>query len=164
MDTSYLAQQVNSSIGQLHSLFDEIGVPTHERQARESEVRREPLMLRLPPCYCKADPSRQLFSALSEALNNQVRLVTSEKKEMIEEAKNIITVIRQMETSLDDCKSRRDYDTDDVTITYPLNHCLQSLKEKQAQISRLHRERFEQVKSKRHLANLLRRYADCFPT
>lgn len=38
MDTSYLAQQVNSSIGQLHSLFDEIGVPTHERQARESEV------------------------------------------------------------------------------------------------------------------------------
>ena len=38
MDTSYLAQQVNSSIGQLHGLFDEIGVPNHEREARESEV------------------------------------------------------------------------------------------------------------------------------
>lgn len=38
MDTSFLAQQVNSSIGQLHGLFDEIGVPTHERETRESEV------------------------------------------------------------------------------------------------------------------------------
>lgn len=38
MDTSYLAQQVNNSIGQLHGLFDEIGVPNHEREARESEV------------------------------------------------------------------------------------------------------------------------------
>ena len=39
VDTSYLAQQVNSSIGQLHGLFDEIGVPDHEREARETEVR-----------------------------------------------------------------------------------------------------------------------------
>jgi Ase1/PRC1/MAP65 family protein len=38
MDTSYLAQQVNSSIGQLHGLFDEIGVPNHEREQREAEV------------------------------------------------------------------------------------------------------------------------------
>lgn len=38
VDTSYLAQQVNASIGQLHGLFDEIGVPDHEREARESEV------------------------------------------------------------------------------------------------------------------------------
>ncbi|KAJ3492550.1 hypothetical protein NLG97_g5314 [Lecanicillium saksenae] len=89
---------------------------------------------------------RQLFSALSEALNNQVRLVNTEKKEMIDEAKIIITRIREMETSLDDSKSRRDYDTDDISITYPLNHCLQNLKEKHTQISRLHRERFEQVK------------------
>lgn len=38
MDTSYLAKQVNSSISQLHGLFDEIGVPEHEREERESEV------------------------------------------------------------------------------------------------------------------------------
>ncbi|KAM6524853.1 Microtubule bundling protein [Fusarium falciforme] len=125
VDTSYLAQQVNSSIGQLHGLFDEIGVPDHEREARETE----------------------LFSALSEALNSQVRLVTSEKKEMIDEAKRIITIIRQMETSLDDSKRRRDYEEDDdLTITYPLMRCLQVLKEKHIQISRLHKERFEQVK------------------
>ena len=37
-NTSYLAQQVNSSIGQLHGLFDEIGVPSQEREAREAEV------------------------------------------------------------------------------------------------------------------------------
>lgn len=39
MDTSYLSQQVTTIIGQLHGLFDEIGVPDHERDAREEEVR-----------------------------------------------------------------------------------------------------------------------------
>lgn len=38
MDTSYLATQVSTIIGQLHGLFDEIGVPAHERESRESEV------------------------------------------------------------------------------------------------------------------------------
>lgn len=42
MDTSFLAQQVNTIIGQLHGLFDEIGVPHHERDAREEEVREMP--------------------------------------------------------------------------------------------------------------------------
>lgn len=67
---------------------------------------------------------------------------------MIDEAKRIITIIRQMESSLDDSKRRRDYEEDDdLTITYPLMRCLQVLKEKHIQISRLHKERFEQVKS-----------------
>jgi Ase1/PRC1/MAP65 family protein len=39
MDTSYLAQQVTTIIGQLHSVFDEIGVPSHERDSREAEVK-----------------------------------------------------------------------------------------------------------------------------
>lgn len=37
-NSSYLSQQVNSSINQLHGLFDEIGVPNHERESREQEV------------------------------------------------------------------------------------------------------------------------------
>jgi protein regulator of cytokinesis 1 len=41
MDTSYLAQQVTTIIGQLHGLFDDIGVPSHERDSREAEVRRD---------------------------------------------------------------------------------------------------------------------------
>lgn len=53
MDTSYLTQQVVTIIGQLHGFFDEIGVPSHERDLRESE----------------------LFTALSETLNNQLKLV-----------------------------------------------------------------------------------------
>ncbi|KAK3322219.1 microtubule associated protein-domain-containing protein [Apodospora peruviana] len=129
MDTSYLSQQVNTIIGQLHGLFDEIGVSNHERETRESE----------------------LFVALSEALHNQVRIVAAEKKDMIDEAQKIITTIRQMESSLDDTKARRDHrsnsgDDDELQITYPLTRCLQVLKEKHIQISRLHRERFEQVK------------------
>jgi hypothetical protein len=40
MDTSYLTQQVNHIVGQLHGLFDEMGVPAHERDSREAEVRR----------------------------------------------------------------------------------------------------------------------------
>ena len=38
MDTSYLTTQVTTIIGQLHSIFDEIGVPRNEREARETEV------------------------------------------------------------------------------------------------------------------------------
>lgn len=38
MDTSSLAQQVTNIIDQLHGLFDDIGVPNHERNARENEV------------------------------------------------------------------------------------------------------------------------------
>jgi hypothetical protein len=38
MDTSYLTTQVTTIIGQLHSIFDEIGVPRSEREARETEV------------------------------------------------------------------------------------------------------------------------------
>lgn len=69
---------------------------------------------------------------------------------MIEEAQRVITIIRQMECSLDDSKPRRDYQSegdDELKITYPLTRCLQFLKERHAQISRLHRERYEQVKS-----------------
>ncbi|ORY70043.1 microtubule associated protein-domain-containing protein [Pseudomassariella vexata] len=126
MDASYLSQQVNTIIGQLHGLFDEIGVSNHDREGREAE----------------------LFVALSETLHNQVKQVTTEKKDMVDEANRLITVIRQMEVSLDDSKSQRNYhpDDDDLKITVPLSRCLTTLKEKHQQISRLHRERFEQVK------------------
>ncbi|TLD31618.1 hypothetical protein PspLS_02043 [Pyricularia sp. CBS 133598] len=125
MDASYLSQQVNTIIDQLHGLFDEIGVPSHERESRETE----------------------LFSALSDTLQKQVRSVNSEKKALVEEAQRIITIIRQMEASLDDSQSHRDYSSgDDLKITYPLTRCLQGLKEKHQHISKLHKDRFEQVK------------------
>lgn len=38
MDTSYLSQQVNTIINQLHGLFDEIGVSDHDRENREADV------------------------------------------------------------------------------------------------------------------------------
>lgn len=41
VDTSYLTTQVNSIIGQLHGIFDDIGIPSHERENRETEVRVE---------------------------------------------------------------------------------------------------------------------------
>ncbi|KAJ9613040.1 Microtubule bundling protein [Cladophialophora chaetospira] len=125
MDTSYLTTQVTTIIGQLHSIFDEIGVPRKERESRETE----------------------LFAALSETLHNQLRLVNSEKNAMTEEAQNIIKTIKQMEQSLDDEKDRGyDLDTNGLRVTYPLTDCLRDLKEKYNVVSRLHRERFEQVK------------------
>ncbi|XDG00964.1 hypothetical protein ABKA04_000579 [Annulohypoxylon sp. FPYF3050] len=126
MDASYLSQQVNTIIGQLHGLFDEIGVASHDRETREAE----------------------LFAALSETLNNQVKQVTAEKKGLVDEAQRIITTIRQMEASLDGPHSQRNHsaEDDDLRITYPLTRCLPVLKEKHKQISKLHRERFEQVK------------------
>lgn len=38
VDTSYLTTQVNNIVEQLHGIFDEIGVPTHERDSREADV------------------------------------------------------------------------------------------------------------------------------
>ncbi|RWA04587.1 hypothetical protein EKO27_g10517 [Xylaria grammica] len=124
MDASYLSQQVNTIIGQLHVLFDEIGVPSHDRDNREAE----------------------LFEALSETLNNQVKVVSIEKKGMVDEAERIIANVRQMEMSLDDTKTQRNLEHDDLHVTFPLTQCLKVLKEKHIQISKLHRERFEQVK------------------
>lgn len=94
-------------------------------------------------------PTMQLFAALSDTLNNQVKSVTQEKKKMLDDANQIINVIRQMEASLDESSSHHNYsdEDDELRITFPLSRCLKKLKEKQVQVGRLHRERFEQVKS-----------------
>ncbi|OAL46429.1 hypothetical protein IQ07DRAFT_150769 [Pyrenochaeta sp. DS3sAY3a] len=135
MDTSYLAQQVTTIIGQLHGLFDDIGVPSHERDSREAE----------------------LFSALSETLHSQLRQVTNEKHELTEEAHRMIKTIKQMEASLEDNKPNPNYeDHDEKAVTYPLTRCIQTLKERYNAVSKLHRERFEQV---RKLAEALESYA-----
>lgn len=38
MDQSDLTTQLTTIIGQLHGLFDDIGVPSHDRESREAEV------------------------------------------------------------------------------------------------------------------------------
>ncbi|KAL6239733.1 hypothetical protein BDW75DRAFT_198151 [Aspergillus navahoensis] len=126
VDTSYLTTQVNNIVSQLHGIFDEIGVPSHERESREAE----------------------LFNALSETLNNHLKLVDDEKNEMTEEAHKLINAIQQMEESLVDEKATGQYslDNDDLRVTYPLNRCLAFLREQHSAISKLHRQRFEQVK------------------
>lgn len=69
---------------------------------------------------------------------------------MTDEAQKLIKSIKQMEASLDDSQMNGQYDLGygDVRVTYPLNQCLNGLKEKYNTVSKLHRERFEQVKSK----------------
>ncbi|KAI4723440.1 hypothetical protein E4T48_00303 [Aureobasidium sp. EXF-10727] len=136
MDTGHLSHQVTTIINQLHGVFDEIGLPTHERDERESE----------------------LFAALSETLNNQLRLVAKEKHDLTDEARRLITSIRQMEAALVDDKPHRDSDSQDdhLSITLPLRDCITSLKDKHNTVSRIHRERYEQIKK---LAEALESYA-----
>lgn len=67
---------------------------------------------------------------------------------MIAEAEHLINTIKQMEVALDDQKANGQYELDgDLHVTFPLNRCIVALKEKYSAISRLHRERYEQVKS-----------------
>lgn len=68
---------------------------------------------------------------------------------MAEEAQQLITAIQQMESSLVDEKANGQYHLDDgeLQVTFPLNRCLALLKEKHDAMSKLHRERYEQVKS-----------------
>ena len=69
---------------------------------------------------------------------------------MSEEAQCLVTTIQQMELSLVDEKANGQYHLDDneLQITYPLNRCITFLREKHGAMSKLHRERYEQVKSK----------------
>ncbi|KAH0016089.1 hypothetical protein KCU78_g7974, partial [Aureobasidium melanogenum] len=136
MDTGHLSHQVTTIIDQLHGFFDEIGLPTHERDERESE----------------------LFAALSETLNNQLKLVAKEKHDLTDEARRLIKSIRQIEVALIDDKSHRDSDYQDehLSITLPLRDCITSLKEKHNTVSAIHRERYEQIKK---LAEALESYA-----
>ncbi len=55
-----------------------------------------------------------------------------------------------MEASLEDQATNDAYRLDDkeLKITVPLTRCLQGLKEKHNAVAKIHRERFEQVKSK----------------
>lgn len=59
MDTSYLSQQVTTIIERLHGFFDEIGVPNHERDSRESEVRCAIVLNRARADYSRS--SSRLF-------------------------------------------------------------------------------------------------------
>lgn len=69
---------------------------------------------------------------------------------MTREAQRLITTIQQMEASLGDERANGQYELNrgDLSITYPLNRCIAFLREKNEAMSKLHRERFEQVKSK----------------
>lgn len=90
----------------------------------------------------------QLFQALSEALNNHLRLVSSEKKGLIDEAKKIATATRQMELSMSDSKQRRKNSNEgSMKVSYPLMQCLQTLKKKHDEVQRVHSERVVQVQS-----------------
>ncbi|KAH0333306.1 hypothetical protein KCU81_g9909, partial [Aureobasidium melanogenum] len=136
MDTGHLSHQVTTIIDQLHGFFDEIGLPTHERHERESE----------------------LFAALSETLNNQLKLVAKEKHDLTDEARRLIKSIRQIEAALVDDKSHResDYQDEHLSITLPLRDCITSLKDKHNTVSMIHRERYDQIKK---LAEALESYA-----
>lgn len=117
-----LVNQVKVGVGQLRALLDDMGVAPHEREAREEE----------------------LFTAMMDALEDRVRSVDAEKRDMIEQVQHTMAVIRQMEASLEGSRpASRD---DELTISFPLSRCLQIVREKHAHVGRLHRERFEQIK------------------
>jgi len=69
---------------------------------------------------------------------------------LTEEAHRIIKTIRQMEASLENQKPNNDYPVEDdaLKVTVPLSRCIKSLKAKYNTIAEIHRERFEQVKSR----------------
>jgi protein regulator of cytokinesis 1 len=75
---------------------------------------------------------------------------------MTQEAERLITAIEQMESSLSDERANGQYELnrDDLRVTYPLNKCIEFLREKHDAMSQLHRERFEQVKSECYLCDV----------
>ena len=81
---------------------------------------------------------------------------------MEEEAQSLIEAIQHMEKSLVDEKANGQYQLDhnELRISYPLNRCLNFLREEHNALSKLHKERFEQVRSKLILSARRRAIAD----
>lgn len=98
-----------------------------------------------PPEACR----RVSVTAKTVLLRCSNKYTISEKNAMTEEAHKLINAIQQMEESLVDEKANGQYslDNDDLQVTYPLNRCVAFLREQHSAISKLHRQRFEQVKS-----------------
>ena len=88
-------------------------------------------------------------------MRSLTQLYFSEKNDLTEECRQTVKAIKQMEASIDDTNTHHDH-AGDLEITYPLMRCLQSLKQKYAAISKLHRERVEQVKSEQHIISFIR--------
>lgn len=161
MDTGYLSQQVTTIINQLHGFFDEIGVPSHERDSRESEVSTSCIFLRdmadlkcsyFPRCLkrCITNSSRSQRAYIQiRAHDVPADTFSREKHDLTEKAQGLIKAIRQMEVALDDTKPQDDdyLANSNLQVTYPLLACIQSLKEKYHTLGKIHRERYEQVKS-----------------
>lgn len=86
-----------------------------------------------------------------------------EKDKMTQEAQRLITTIQQMEASLGDERANGQYELnrDDLRITYPLNRCIAFLREKNEAMTKLHRERFEQVKSESNNMRRLSIFQSC---
>ena len=63
----------------------------------------------------------------------------------------MIKTIKQMETSLENKTSTSSYELekDDLKVTLPLMRCIENLKSKHNAIAKVHRERFEQVQSRK---------------
>jgi len=71
----------------------------------------------------------------------------SEKHALAEEAEKLASTIKQMHIGLEGKGAEHELD-EAIQVTYPLKPCIQSLKERHKAVSKAHRERFEQVKSK----------------
>lgn len=89
--------------------------------------------------------------------------VSREREDMTQEAESLITAIQQMESSLSDERANGQYELnrDDLRVTFPLNRCIAFLREKNDAMSKLHRERFEQVRSESCLHALLEMLLTC---
>ena len=72
--------------------------------------------------------------------------MTNEKHTLTEEATRLITQIQQMQQSLDGTPQDV-YDREDLRVAYPLKPCLQALQEKHKAVYKVHKERYEEVKS-----------------
>ncbi|KAF3908579.1 hypothetical protein ABW21_db0208777 [Orbilia brochopaga] len=122
MDNSYLTSQVTSIVKSLHGIFDEIGVPHHDRESREAA----------------------LYAALSETLQSQLRLVNAEKNALVEEANKLISSIRQIHRAMDDGRRANEYD--DLVVTSPLRVCVETLKQQHNILRSQYEQEFEEIK------------------
>ena len=120
---SYISSQLIVIDNKLQLLYDEIGISEEERNSRE----------------------RYLYSAVAQALEQQVNEVTAEKEHLVLQCVDFKKRLDIMMQALNDDPDRQILGFRDIAIKPPLMATYQRLKEQHDTLEKTYSQRYERV-------------------
>ncbi|KAK9467851.1 microtubule associated protein-domain-containing protein [Lipomyces arxii] len=120
---SYISSQLTVINDKLQLLYDEIGIAEDERDSRE----------------------RELYSAVQNALEQQVEDVTLEKQKLYDSCVTLKEQLTKMNVALQDVQEINIHDDDDLEIKPPLLVSYHTLKQRHLELQEQYEDRYKNV-------------------